>query len=582
MKFEKIIIKTTSRRLCASSGHMVAGTGARHLLSLVVGLGCVVAVVARSAVAASIGLAGDGEPTHARMLRLASTAAAAALVAQILLYRRSGTGSREGDRVKDPEMTWQEDYGVSKVVPLRPAVRPALRDKPLPRFTVAEVAKHNTREDCWIIIDERAYDITSFISRHPGGIGPITNLAGKDVTDVFANYHAARVYKTMLPAFLVGEVTDVELHPHVRDFREVRQELLRRGLFETDYRFYGKLGAWFALLFVFSLYLSLGCESRTARLAGAATMGLFWQQLAGIGHDLGHSGVTHNFHVDHIIGSLLSGLMGLSVCWWKSNHNTHHVVCNAVEHDPDIQHMPILAVTPKIFDAPGPWWDTYHSKWVGMDWFAKLLVSNQHFFFYPVMAVARFNLYLQGIIFLAGKRDTIHYRKLEAVAIGFFFAWLGALLYAQPTALDAALWALVSHGVGGLLHVQIVLSHWSMDTYHGHAYNTADDEWYKMQLKTTMNVATHPWLDWVHIGLQFQIEHHLFPRLPRHNLRFAREMVRKVCSKHGIKYHEPGFFAGNLEMWRALKKTAMAARDAKRTESGFYQSKIWDGLNLTG
>ena len=77
------------------------------------------------------------------------------------------------------------------------------------------------------------------------------------------------------------------------------------------------------------------------------------------------------------------------------------------------------------------------------------------------------------------------------------------------------------------------------------AYNDADDEWYITQLKTTMNFDTPPaplcgiavtlgasltgtrfsvamlfWrLDWVHIGLQFQIEHHLFPRLPRHNLR---------------------------------------------------------------
>ena len=56
----------------------------------------------------------------------------------------------------------------------------------------------------------------------------------------------------------------------------------------------------------------------TYRLMGAACMGVFWQQLAGLGHDLGHSGVTHDFHLDHRIGSTLSALMGLSTCWWKS------------------------------------------------------------------------------------------------------------------------------------------------------------------------------------------------------------------------------------------------------------------------
>ena len=91
---------------------------------------------------------------------------------------------------------------------------------------------------------------------------------------------------------------------------------------------------------------------------------------------------------------------------------------------------------------------------------------------------------------------------------------------------------MVSHAVAGILHVQIVLSHWSMHSYAGRAYTGADDEWYITTMRTTMNVATPPPLDWVHIGLQFQVEHHLYPRLPRHNLRAAREMVREVVHKH--------------------------------------------------
>merc|ERR1712146_686241 len=111
----------------------------------------------------------------------------------------------------------------------------------------------------------------------------------------------------------------------------------------------------------------------------------------------------------------------------------------------------------------------------------------------------------------------------------------------MPSWAESAAWLLLSHAVAGILHVQIVLSHWAMHTYDGSAYTGPHDEWYIMQLKTTMNVATSPLFDWAHIGLQFQIEHHLFPRLPRHNLRKAREMVRAVCEKHGISYHEPGF-----------------------------------------
>ena len=135
-----------------------------------------------------------------------------------------------------------------------------------------------------------------------------------------------------------------------------------------------------------------------------------------------------------------------------------------------------------------------------------------------------------------------------------------------------------------------------MHSYVGRAYTGADDEWYITTFRTTMNIATPPPLDWVHIGLQFQVEHHLYPRLPRHNLRAAREMVREVVHKHfppgsaecnrlfplGKAYHEPGFFEGNVEMWHALKEAALAARGAKKGEHGFWESALVDVLNISG
>merc|ERR1719502_1433175 len=138
----------------------------------------------------------------------------------------------------------------------------------LPQYTLAEVAKHCTPDDCWVIIDERVYDVTRFVAKHPGGVGPMINLAGKDATDVFANYHAHRIYRTMLPAFLIGEMApgEIVVWPHVADFRRVRLELLRRGLFETDMRYYMKMVAWHAMLWLGGLYLSLGAHGAFGRV----------------------------------------------------------------------------------------------------------------------------------------------------------------------------------------------------------------------------------------------------------------------------------------------------------------------------
>lgn len=540
------------------------------------------ALFAAAAVAREVSVFGTEaqEPGLGSALRCCTTAAAAALVAQLLLSLagEERTGKSEEQKDEDGRLTWREDEGISKLVPLHP--EPKRRaDKPLRKYTMEEVSRHNARCDLWIVVDGRAYDVTSYVDKHPGGYLPMENMAGKDCTDVFANYHAARIYKHMLPAFLVGEVCDCKVYPHVADFRRIRQELLRRGLFRTNMRFYGKMATWLASLFGGALWLTLGCTSFMAHMAGGAMMGLFWQQLAGIGHDLGHSGVTHVFWLDHMIGSMLAAFMGISTCWWKRNHNTHHVACNAVEHDPDIQHMPFLAVSPRVFDKP--FWSTYYTKWVSMDAVARFLVSYQAYLFYPIMAVARFNLYVQSWILLFSK-ENLHHRRLEMCALLIFAVWVVAVPLSLPTWGETSAWLLISHAVSGLLHVQIVISHWAMETYHGHAYNDDQDEWYITQLKTTMNVATPPFLDWVHIGLQFQIEHHLYPRLPRHNLRKAREMVKAVCEKHGIHYHEPGFFQANILTLRALHRTARSASVAKRGTSGFYESALWDGLKLTG
>lgn len=505
-------------------------------------------------------------------------ASLAALLLQSVVLERTGSGSQEQETSDDKSLTWREDEGISKLVPLLPEPAGSGK-KPLAKYTMKEVAQHSTRDDLWIIVDARVYNVTRFVDKHPGGALPLENMAGKDCTDVFANYHPARVYKYQLPAMLVGEVTDYEVYPHVADFRAVRQELLRKGLFETDIRSYAKLGAFIATLFFLAIGCSMHGTSTATRLLGAVFLGLFWQQLAGIGHDLGHSGVTHVFWLDHIIGSVLASLLGISMCWWKRNHNTHHVVCNSVEHDPDIQHMPMLAVTSKVFEKP--FWSTYYTKWVNMDDFARFMVSNQAILFYPIMMVARFNLYAQSFMLLCSK-ELAHYRYTEFCSFVVFFTWVGSLALSMPTWGESIGWLLLSHATSGLLHVQIVISHWSMDTYHGHAYNDDTDDWYITQLKTTMNVDTPACLDWIHIGLQFQIEHHLFPRLPRHNLRIARDMVKAVCKKHNIYYHEPGFFAANVEIVRTLLRTAASASSAKLGKSGFYESILWDGMTLNG
>lgn len=463
------------------------------------------------------------------------------------------------------EEIWREDEGIAYKVPKyhpepERRVQGARKD-----LTMAEVAKHDKRDDLWIIVDGKAYDVTKFADKHPGGWLPMMNLGGKDCTDAFANYHPARVYKTMLPHYYVGDVVDYKESDFAKGHRAMRQQLLEEGLFETRPSFYWGLGTWLAFLGCTTMYLTLWCTSTVAHLSGAVTLALFWQQMAFLGHDIGHNAVSH-VRVRDSVGGLMVGnlLTGIAMSWWKASHNVHHVCCNSIEHDPDIQHMPLFAVTDEIFHED--FYSTFHKRWVRKDAAARFLVAYQHWLFYPIMALARFNLYAQSWILLLDKNEFVWMRKWEILGQLGFLAWYGALVACFPSETSLGGWkerlsyVLISHMLAGVLHVQICLSHFARDTYHGKAYNGEDDEWFRMQCLTTLNIDCPWWMDWFHGGLQFQVEHHLWPRLPRHNLRRAQQLVKAFCKKHDVTYHNLPWVEAQVELVLHLRKAALKMR----------------------
>ena len=495
-----------------------------------------------------------------------------------------------------------------------------MNDRNLTQFFFTEIAKHNRKDDAWVVIDGNVYDVTKYIELHPGGWLPIATLAGKDCTDAFANYHPARVYKNLLPRYLIGTMKDYKVTTFQNGHRAIRQKLLEEGMFEIRPSFFVKLGLWLTTLFVTSVYLTVTADnSRLQRMIGAFLMAAFWQQCAFIGHDAGHNSVTHNWDFDNLLGLIVGNLLtGIGTGWWKRSHNVHHLVCNSIEHDPDIQHMPIFAVTSDIFNGTsghenGKFWTTYHQKWIQFDAIARYLVSYQHILFYPIMAVARFNLYAQSYMLLldsnepdsafGGKKGSWR-RKAELVAlVGFLIWYLSLVFYFMPVTsinfngeddsfspmTERLLYVLFSHALAGLLHVQICLSHFSMATYHDCGGENVkgknfkgSDEWFRMQVATTMNIDCPWYMDWFHGGLQFQIEHHLWPRLPRHNLRYASKLVKKFCEENNIHYHMPKWFQAQKELIQSLKEVALVARTSNVGDGGFFSSQLWDGLNASG
>lgn len=328
----------------------------------------------------------------------------------------------------------------------------------------------------------------------------------------------------------------------IRDkYNQLHARIIRKGLYKCHYSDYGrelvKISSLFLYLF---LFLKLGYYVTSAIL-----MGMAWQQMTFIAHDAGHVSISHNYQIDNVFGMIIADWFGgLSLGWWKRNHNVHHLITNDPVHDPDIQHLPFFAVSTRLF---GDVYSTYYDKVLWFDAVARKMVPIQEFLYYPILAFGRFNLYRLSWTHLLLGQGPRHgpaawFRYFELAGLTFFFYWFFYLVVGSvPGKWNRFVYVMVSHVVTMLVHVQITLSHFAMST----ADLGVSESFPSRQLRTTMDVDCPQWLDFLHGGLQFQAIHHLFPRLPRHNLRRAQADVIEFCEDVGLPYSIYGFGKGN-------------------------------------
>ncbi|KAJ5220421.1 hypothetical protein N7468_009625 [Penicillium chermesinum] len=355
-------------------------------------------------------------------------------------------------------------------------------------------------------------------------------------------------------------------------YRDLHDRLYAEGLFECNYF------AYFVECCRYSLFAGLAYTF--LRLEWWATsaffLGCLWHQLVFTAHDSGHMGITHNFHVDTVIGILIADFCGgLSLGWWKRSHNVHHIVTNEPEHDPDIEHIPFFAISHRFFDSLR---STYYDRTMALDAVARVTLKVQNWTYYPIMALARFNLYaLSWEYLLKGqapkKGPAWWHRWLEIAGQVFFWYWFvyGILYKTLPDWKTRFIYLMISHIVPSPLHVQITLSHFAMST----ADLGVTESFPQKMLRTTMDVDCPTWLDFFHGGLQFQAIHHLYPRMPRHNLRRAQKYVLEFCKETGIPYAIFTFYDGNKQVIGKLGDVAKQLRLMEECRRSIAQDGVF-------
>ena len=391
------------------------------------------------------------------------------------------------------------------------------------------------------------YDVSNWGRVHPGG-EVIYTYGGCDATDVFSSFHGRGAWSALRELKVGVLEDDPPAEELVRDFRDLRLRLKREGLFESNKVFYVyKTSTTFALVAVGAYVLAAYGHTWMGYMSAAVLVALFLQQSGWLAHDYLHHQVFENRKLNYAAGYVIGNLcQGFSSAWWRNKHNTHHAACNWIDDkggalDPDIDTIPYLAWSADMLgQVQTP--------------LEKFLVRYQQYTIAPLLSIARLSWSLESIKYVlyspTMEKDGF---VLEAVLIalhyicylGFVSAHLGVLGGLGFFALNQVLASI-------FLSLVFVQSHNAMDT----ANNSFD--WFRTQVLTTRNVTSDFAHDWFTGGLNMQIEHHLFPTLPRHNLRQTRTYVREICEKHGIPYEECGVVEGSSKILEHLGKVSEA------------------------
>lgn len=311
-------------------------------------------------------------------------------------------------------------------------------------------------------------------------------------------------------------------HDQVNDFLELSQQVRDAGLMDRRIGSYVwrmvLLGAAFAG--AGALLVILG--DTWWQLAVAGLFGVLFTQAAFLAHDGAHQQIfasgSRNAWFSRIVGNLV---VGMSYGWWTRKHGRHHAMPNTIGKDGDIATGALVFIPGEEVDRKG-----------FMGWITK----RQGWLFFPLLTLFAFALHYNSFRSVL-ENPKLKYRKVELL-----------FLFIRLTGFATLVIWLLGPGLGAaFMGVQLMV----FGVYMGGSFapnhkgmplipKDSKIDFLSRQVLTSRNIAGGRFVEWAMGGLNYQIEHHVFPRMPSANLRLVRPMVQEHCAARGIPYTETG------------------------------------------
>lgn len=306
-----------------------------------------------------------------------------------------------------------------------------------------------------------------------------------------------------------------------QDYGELAQLIREAGLLNRRYGYYAVKISLNVIAFIGGWVAFFQVGDSWWQLVLAVFFAVMFGQLSFIGHDAGHKQIFRTGRANDAIGFWHGGMVGLSYSSWMRQHTAHHANPNHEDDDPDI-HIPAIAFTPEQAESRRG--------------FFRWMVKYQAIIFFPLLLLEGFSLHVSSVNALLNK--DLRSRRMElCLLVGHFAAYLTAVF-------------LVLSPLTGIIFILVHQCLWGV--YMGCSFAPGHKgmpivpagqklDFLRRQVLTTRNIRGGVWVDFTLGALNYQVEHHLFPSMPRPNLRRAQPIVREFCAQKGIEYSECGW-----------------------------------------
>jgi fatty acid desaturase len=312
------------------------------------------------------------------------------------------------------------------------------------------------------------------------------------------------------------------------DYSRLSRQVRQAGLLDLRTRHYAwrimitvalLLGGWAAVLLVGDSWW---------QLTVAVYLAVMFTQFGFLGHDAGHRQISGSRRVSYVLGILLGNLgIGLSYGWWVNKHNRHHANPNTEGADPDIM-MKALAMTVRQATTSS-----------GL---LRIIFRCQAYLFFPMLLGEAASLHVASIKALA--RPGSRRRAAESALLGLHIAGYLTVVFAVLSPVKAIIFILVQQGLFGFyMGASFAPNHKGMPILQPED----EHDFLRRQVLTSRNVRGGWFTDLALGGLNYQIEHHLFPSMPRPSLRSSQRLISDFCRQEGLPYCETSLVGSYIQ-----------------------------------